>query len=398
VVPTSSSAETTGERPEAGAVERWFIHHGLPHLIHDYRASTDVFTRALPFLVLVFMFNVLGAFSDRFTGWGQALVALLSAGIILAVAAGINVARHRRPFQMPDRVGTVELATFVVAPALPPLLFGTSPITAAAAIIVGNIVVLALVYVVVSFGLVPTTAWAIRQSFTHLSQVFTLMGRALPFVLVFSAFLFLNAELWQVAQDFTPLSFWVTCGLLVFVAAVFISLRIPREISQIAQFDSWDQVCALANRSSSPLPHYGAADLHGRCDPPLSRADRVNVALVVLFNLGLQILLVSLAIGAFYVAFGVFAVRADTIVNWTSLDQLGADDVLVDVTLLNTRLVLTVELLRVVGFLMSFSALQFAVAAVTDATYREEFFDDVTDDVRQALAVRAIYLEDLISR
>ena len=80
------------------------------------------------------------------------------------------------------------------------LLFGERPVVNAAGIIVANLVVLALVYLIVGYGLVPTTVWAARQTFRHLSQVVTLMGRALPFVLVFSAFLFLNAELWQVAQ------------------------------------------------------------------------------------------------------------------------------------------------------------------------------------------------------
>jgi hypothetical protein len=215
-------------------------------------------------------------------------------------------------------------------------------------------------------------------------------------VLVFSAFLFLNAELWQVAQDFTALSFWVTCGLLVTVAAGFIALRIPREIGEVARFESWTQVHELAERSDSPLRSLGTPGSSGRCDPPLSRADRFNVGLVVLFNLGLQIVLVSAAIGAFYVVFGVFAVRGDTIVLWTTLETVGDDDVLFERTWGDTRIVLTTELLRVVGFLMSFSALQFSVAAVTDATYRTEFFSEVTGEVRQALAVRAIYLDRLV--
>ena len=75
------------------------------------------------------------------------------------------------------------------------------------------------------------------------------------------------------------------------------------------------------------------AGLTGRCDPPLTRADRLNVAIVVLFNLGLQIVLVSAAIGLFYVVFGLFAVRADTILVWTSLTELPERDVVASVTL-----------------------------------------------------------------
>ncbi len=385
-----------GPVDERQAVERWFLRQGLPHLIHDYRASTDVFTRAMPFLLLVFVFNVVGSFSDRFTGWAQAGVAVVSSGIILGAAVAVNVARGRRPLQLPDHVGPVELIVFAVVPAIPPLLFGERPVAAALGIIGGNVGVLLVVYVIVGFGLVPTTVWAARQTYRHLSHVLTLMGRALPFVLVLTAFFFLNAELWQVARDFTPLAFWVTFGLLVVVATGFVVLRIPREIAEISRFDSWSRVCDLAGRAQSPLCDREVEELRGRCDPPLTRADRLNVGIVVLFNLGLQIVLISTAIGAFYVVFGLFAVREDTIIEWTSLTALGSDDIVASLSVGGTELVLTVELLRVVGFLVAFSALQFSVAAVTDATYRQEFFDEVTGEVRQALAVRSIYLDQLV--
>lgn len=383
---------------EREQVERWFLRQGLPHLIHDYRASTDVFTRALPFLLLVFLFNVTGAFGDRFTGWSQAGIALASSAVIIGAGITVNLARRRRPLQLPDQVGPVELATFVAAPAIPPLLFGGQPVQAALAVVGLNLVALVLVYFVVGYGLVPMTVWAMGQTVRHLSQLLTLMGRALPFVLVFSAFLFLNAELWQVANDFTPLAFWVTVGLLSGVAVAFIALRIPQEISEIARFGSWDDVCTLADGTETPMPGYAAEQLSGVHEPPLSRADRFNVSLVVLFNLGLQIALVSAAIGLFYIVFGVFAVREDTIITWTSLQEIPTGDVLWRGSASSTDLVLTVQLIRVVGFLVAFSALQFSVAAVTDATYRREFFDEVTAEVRRALAVRSIYLDQLVER
>lgn len=105
--------------------------------------------------MLVFVFNVFG---DRFTGWSQAGVALLSAGIILRLAAGINLLRRRRALQLPDDVGPVELAVFTVVPAVPSFVFGDRPVMTALGIIAGNLVILSLVYVVVGFGLVPTTS------------------------------------------------------------------------------------------------------------------------------------------------------------------------------------------------------------------------------------------------
>ena len=58
-----------------------------------------------------------------------------------------------------------------------------------------------------------------------------------------------------------------------------------------------------------------------------------------------------------------------------------------------TAHVLTWELIRVAVFLSGFAALYFTVYLTTDATFREEFFEDTVAEVRQAFAVRAAYLE-----
>ncbi len=44
------------------------------------------------------------------------------------------------------------------------------------------------------------------------------------------------------------------------------------------------------------------------------------------------------------------------------------------------------------GGLAAFSGLYFAVAMLTDSTYREEFLDEVTSELRQTFRERAEYL------
>jgi hypothetical protein len=57
-------------------------------------------------------------------------------------------------------------------------------------------------------------------------------------------------------------------------------------------------------------------------------------------------------------------------------------------------LVISEPLLRVAGFLGAFTGMYFTVVLSTDATYRDEFADDVAPQIRQALAVRVAYLAD----
>ena len=54
--------------------------------------------------------------------------------------------------------------------------------------------------------------------------------------------------------------------------------------------------------------------------------------------------------------------------------------------------------LAAIAFVAAFAGLQFTLSALTDATYREEFFERAVRGVRQALAVRALYLARLVDR
>jgi hypothetical protein len=55
--------------------EQWFVDRGLPHFIAHYRASTDIWTRALPALTLLFLAElVILAPNREFPIWLDVLV------------------------------------------------------------------------------------------------------------------------------------------------------------------------------------------------------------------------------------------------------------------------------------------------------------------------------------
>jgi hypothetical protein len=384
-VPTNSEADSQAAASEDlhDATERWFVRRGIPHFIHEYNASEDVFTRALPVLSLVFLAEIVVA-ADTEWGVGQNVLAVLFGIALLAGGYGaVNRMRDRPAFRPPDDVGLVELVAFVLLPALLPLIIVWR--VKGFFLTVGfNLIVLAVLYGVILYGLVPMARWAIVESVQQLGGLARLMARSLPLVLVFSMFIFLNAELWQVADDFTGTYFWVSVGVLASVGSLFVLLRLPKEVQALREFDSWQDVCEVL--ADSPLEPEHADGLAGKPDPPpLTRQDWFNVGLVWVFSQAVQILLVGLAVGVFYVVFGVFTVRSSTIEQWTESDI----SVLWQI---NERLIISLELLKVAGFIAAFSSLQFAVSAVTDDTYRDEFLGELVDDVRESFAVRALYL------
>ena len=116
----------------------------------------------------------------------------------------------------------------------------------------------------------------------------------------------------------------------------------------------------------------------GADGPPLTRAQRFNVGLVLFVSQALQVLFVSLSIGLFFVLFGLLAIDDTARESW-----LGADGTtLLTLSIGGDQFELTEELLRVAGGLAAFSGFYFAVAMLTDSTYREEFLEELTDEMR----------------
>ncbi len=377
------------------ATERWFLRRGTPHLIEDYRAGDDVFTRTLPVLWLVVLVEVLGVVNLQWRWWQNTLALVGGAALLVGLWGLVNRARGRPPLARPDHVGPVELVAFVVLPALLPLVFG-GQMGSAAAVAAVNLTILALVYLVTGYGLVPMTRWALGQTLRQLGAVVDLFGRALPLLLLFSVALFVNAEMWQVAGALDGALFAVTISFFVLLGLGFLLLRLPAELQALR--DQLAGPAVVEACAGSPL-EATAADVGRECDlepSPLSRRQQGNLLLVLLFSQAVQVALVALSIGTFFGVFGLVAIRPEVVTSWLG----GAVDptVWASWTWFGRELVVTRALVQVAVFLGALSGFTFTVYVITDSTYREEFFTEVVGQVRQSLAVRTVYLEVLRRR
>jgi len=373
--------------PDAlAATERWFTARGIPHFIDGYSASEDIFTRVAPLLLLVFIAELFGALNLTWPVWANVLAVLGGLAMMLGAWVLVNAARGRPALARPTSIEWPELAAFVIAPALLPLVFG-GQLRSAAVTLAGNLALLAAAYVITSYGILPMARWAAGRVLRQLGALLDLMGRALPLLLVFAAVLFLTTEVWQTAGTIEGPFYWITLALFLGLGGVFVLLRLPRELTSLGEFGSWAEVQRLV--AGTPVERLAVAVAEPAAGPPpLSRRQWGNVGLVILFSQALQILLVSVAVGGFFVVFGLLVIPEETVRAW-----LGAEPhVLVSLELWGRTVELTEQLLRVAGFIAAFSGLYFAVYAITDATFRHEFFEDVVGEVREAFAVRAVYL------
>jgi hypothetical protein len=376
------------ETDQRVAIERWFIRQGVPHFITGYSAREDVFTRATPLLGLIFLGELTSAF--RFSWhWWQNLLALLGAvAIVLTAYAATNRLRGRRTWQRLDRIGSWEIAAFVIVPPAIPLVLGQKW-HQSVALLVTNVVVLGVVYLGTSYAIVPILRRAARQLGRQLTGLANLMAKALPLLLMFSMFIFINADTWGLAE-YLPWPFLgLAVGLLALIGSAFVLLRLPKELSGLSSFGSREELQAAA--ATTPAAGAGTSAGTAESHQPLRRSEKVNLGLLLFSAQAVQVLLAAIVIGVFYLVFGLIVVRGQTVATWTG--SHGAPHHLLRLPdLFGHQLVVSRELLVATVFVAAVSGLQFAIAAATDTTYREEFSAETTGNLRPLLAARAIYL------
>lgn len=286
--------------PDVVAAERWFIDHGLPYFVDDYRAAVA-----------------------RGLGRGR-LLAVVAAGIVLAA-----------------------LAAAVTGPWL-----GTAAAIGAALTTFG---IVSALYAVATLRAWLIVGWAVRRTLGSLGLMLPLVTRALPLLLLFITFLFINAEVWQVAASLDGGVLWITVLLFAAIAVGFLLTRLPEELDEV--------------------------------DDGLRGLERVNLLLVLLVSQFVQVLLLAVAVWAFFLLFGVVAMEPAVVSSWTG----GALEVPRGPVgdWLGERL--SLELLRVSTFLAAFSGLYFTVYAVTDELYRRQFFSGLVRELERAVSARTAY-------
>jgi hypothetical protein len=302
--------ETDGPRT-AEECEAWFLDHGLPWFVdgEDRRVA-----RAL----------------DRRRVWRPALVVA-----VLSLAAGL---------------GAGAAAGDVAA--------GVLAATATAVAAAGAWAAVALRGTVIA-------RWAVRRTASEVGLMFPLVTRALPLLLLFTTFLFINTEVWQVASSLPRSVLWTAVLLFAVVAVLFLLVRLPEELD------------GVTGRIGNGRAH-------------LSRRQRANLLLVLLVTQALQVLVLAVAVFGFFVVFGLVAIQPGVVEAWIGhrpTERHWSVGSLLDVTLPVSN-----ELFQVSVFLAAFSGLYFTVYAVSDSNYREQFFTRVSGQLERAVEVHARYV------
>jgi hypothetical protein len=245
-------------------------------------------------------------------------------------------------------------------------------------------VVAALTYAVTALRAAPMVRWAVTRTLGSLRQLLPMVTRALPLLLVFVTFLFINAEVWHVSANLDGGRLWLTVLLFTTLGIGFFLVRIPEEIDRAD--DDLDDARIVAVTAGTPLGEEAARLVAEGRHPPsrqvqVSGFERVNLIVAMLVTQLGQVLLIALTLLAFFLLLGGIAMDEQVVEAWIG-EQSTAPGWLPN---------LSVELLQVSVFLAAFSGLYFIVTAITDETYRQEFLTALIRDLERAVALRAVY-------
>lgn len=316
--------------PRARA-EAWFLEHGLPYFVDDLRADVR----------------------RRLHRSRLAVVAVVA--VVLGVVAGVTVgllAEHDE---------------------------GTNGFTTGAVVALAVLAVYALR--ALKTGMIAR--WAGGRALNSLGLLVPLATRALPMLLLFITFLFINTEVWQVSNALSP---GVLGGSVLFFGLAAVFFLVSRLGEELDDVDDLADTAAVVTACAGTPVEDDARTLAASGDPlavdsKVVGLEKANLVLALVIAQAVQVFLLALAVSLFFIVFGAVAIDDSVIHSWIQADPsypLGQQ-------------VVSVQLLKVAIFLGSFSGLYFTVYAITDATYRQQFFTEILRELERAVGVRAVY-------
>lgn len=365
---------------EVEETERWFVRQGLPFFVEGRSITVDalVHGRSLAVLVLAYFGSLLVAvpadepWPERLLFAGLGLLALAAVWVVA------NLARRQRALERPRRVGAVEVAVFTLGPAAAVAVLRQDA-EMVLTLVLADVTVLGVVAAAEVLDAAPIARWALSRTFRELSSLFRLVTRALPMLLLFMTFLFINTEVWMVADSLDNGVLAMAVMFFAALAVAFLLVRLPEEMDRVdddVDPDRLVQRCQGTPLGSSAAEVFGAADQDDLPDlVEVTGLQKWNLVLVLLVSQSVQVLLLSVAVLVFFVGFGSVVMQPDVVGSWLGRDVTNV----------------TGPLVKVSVFLAGFSGLYFTVYAVTDDTYRQQFFTSVTRELERAVAVRAVY-------
>lgn len=404
----------------------WFRKQGAPLIIPARQRALDAFPRSVPWIlwagimhicyiflrdILLFLVeDVKGSLPDYVkalttnTALSDEVLPLLVLGgifLVMPVISGVLIAlTHKLMVRTPQWVQiTTGILTVLFAGVLFTTgVFETSSLDGLDFVYDGGkafpLIVIGI-YLAIFLGVDTVLGWSLKHAIHQLASLPPMIAKVLPVLMVSVLFIFVNADLWKLANGLSFPRTWAVLGLMgllaVFVVVTTSLERTARLLGRyrgddIARFteNDYERAAALEGGIWNTAQDWVEEKkiLEHR---PLKVAPWSNLIIIPMIGQIIQAIFFMLLVFGFFMGFSSIAISDTTIESWMTVKPEHLKILGVDTNI--NAVVIKVSMIVAV-----FSGLSFVATTSSDEKYARSFLKPMIERIKHILIIRDIYL------
>lgn len=404
----------------------WFRKQSVPLIIPARQRALDAFPRSVPWILwasimhicYIFLRDILILVVDGAKGSlpeyikaittntalsDEVLPLLVLGGIflVLPIISGVLIAlTHKLMVRTPQ---WVQITTGILTVLFAGVLFTTGVFEASTLEGIdfvydgGQVFPLIVIgiYLAIFLGVDTVLGWSLKHAIHQLASLPPMIAKVLPVLMVSVLFIFVNADLWKLANGLSFPRTWAVLGLMgllaVFVVVTTSLERTARLLGRsrgddIARFSDNDYEYAAAleggiwNTAQDWVEEKKILEHR-----PLKIAPWSNLIIIPMIGQIIQATLFMLLVFGFFMGFSSIAISDTTIESWMSIKPEHLKILGVDTNI--NAVVIKVSMIVAV-----FSGLSFVATTSSDEKYARSFLKPMIERIKHILIIRDIYL------
>ena len=251
------------------------------------------------------------------------------------------------------------------------------------------------IYLAIFLGVDTVLGWSLKHAIHQLASLPPMIAKVLPVLMVSVLFIFVNADLWKLANGLSFPRTWAVLGLMGLLAVfVVVTTSLERTARLLGRYRGND----IAHFTENDYEH--AAALEGGIwntaqdwveekkileHRPLKVAPWSNLIVIPMIGQIIQAIFFMLLVFGFFMGFSSIAISDTTIESWMAIKPEHLKILGVDTNI--NAVVIKVSMIVAV-----FSGLSFVATTSSDEKYARSFLKPMIERIKHILIIRDIYL------